>query len=97
VIGGVSLRGGVGTVIGALGGAFLLAVIDNGMQTLNLSSFLQDVVKGGILLIAVAADAYTRRPTRSTSVLRWRRRRADVPLSSTGDDAATVRTLNRVS
>lgn len=71
VIGGVSLRGGVGTVPGALGGAFLLAVIDNGMQTINVSSFLQDVVKGGILLVAVAADAYTRRPGKSKTKLRW--------------------------
>ncbi|MEC3919210.1 sugar ABC transporter permease [Nocardia sp. CDC160] len=62
VIGGVSLRGGIGTVQAAIGGAFLLTIIDNGMQTINLSSFLQDVVKGGILLLAVTADASTRRP-----------------------------------
>jgi D-xylose transport system permease protein len=62
VIGGVSLRGGIGTVQAAIAGAFLLAIIDNGMQTINVSSFLQDVVKGVILLAAVAADSYSRQP-----------------------------------
>lgn len=94
VIGGVSLRGGVGTVMGALGGAFLLTVIDNGMQTINVSSFLQDVVKGGILLIAVAADAYTRRPSKSRSILRWRRPSEPGMVPPAADDRpAAVATL----
>jgi D-xylose transport system permease protein len=57
VIGGTSLRGGVGTVPGAIAGAVLLTTIDNGMSILNVSSFLQMVVKGLVLLFALAFDA----------------------------------------
>ena len=58
VIGGTSLRGGVGTVAGAMTGAMLLAMIDNGMSMLNVSSFIQLIVKGMVLLLALAFDAY---------------------------------------
>ena len=58
VIGGTSLRGGVGTVPGAIIGAVLLAAIDNGMSMLNVSSFIQLMVKGMVLLLALAFDAY---------------------------------------
>lgn len=61
VIGGVSLRGGVGTVLGAVMGAFLLTLINNGMSILNFSSFAQLVVKGLILLLALGLDAYVQR------------------------------------
>jgi D-xylose transport system permease protein len=61
VIGGTSLRGGVGTVPGAIAGAILLATIDNGMSILNVSSFLQMVVKGLVLLLALSIDAYVTR------------------------------------
>ncbi len=58
VIGGTSLRGGVGTIPGAIAGAVLLATIDNGMSILNVSSFIQLIVKGMVLLFALAFDAY---------------------------------------
>lgn len=58
VIGGTSLRGGVGTVAGAMVGAMLLATIDNGMSILNVSSFIQLIVKGLVLVLALAFDAY---------------------------------------
>jgi D-xylose transport system permease protein len=58
VIGGTSLRGGVGTTTGAMIGAVLLTTIDNGMSILDVSSFLQLVVKGMVLLLALAFDAY---------------------------------------
>jgi D-xylose transport system permease protein len=58
VIGGISLRGGVGTVTGAMVGAVLLATIDNGMSILNVSAFLQMVVKGFVLLSALSMDSY---------------------------------------
>lgn len=58
VIGGVSLRGGVGTVAGAVMGALLLTMINNGMSILNISSFSQLIIKGAILLLALGVDAY---------------------------------------
>ena len=58
VIGGVSLRGGMGTVAGAVMGALLLTMINNGMSILNISSFAQLIIKGAILLLALGVDAY---------------------------------------
>ncbi|WP_274534188.1 ABC transporter permease subunit [Rhizobium sp. Root1203] len=58
VIGGISLRGGIGSVIGAVGGAILLASIDNGMSLLNISSFLQMVIKASLLLLALVTDTF---------------------------------------
>ncbi len=60
VIGGVSLSGGIGTVYGALVGALLLVTVDNGMSLMNISSFIQLVVKGLLLGIAVLFDVSTR-------------------------------------
>jgi D-xylose transport system permease protein len=56
VIGGVSLQGGVGSVPGAIAGATLLMIIDNGMSLLDVSSFVQMVVKALLLLLALGAD-----------------------------------------
>jgi D-xylose transport system permease protein len=64
VIGGTSLMGGVGTIPGAMVGALLLASIDNGMNLNNVNSFLQQVVKGLILLLAVALDQWANRRQR---------------------------------
>jgi D-xylose transport system permease protein len=61
VIGGTSLSGGAGIIPGALVGALLLSAIDNCMSLMNVSSFLQMVVKGLILLAAVWFDFYVRK------------------------------------
>ncbi len=61
VIGGTSLLGGQGTVWGALLGALVMASLDNGMSLLNTESFWQPIIKGGILVAAVAVDMIGRR------------------------------------
>lgn len=61
VIGGTSLMGGAGTVIGALIGALVMTSLDNGMSLMGLESFWQYVVKGSILVIAVWLDISNRR------------------------------------
>lgn len=61
VIGGTSLSGGIGVIPGALLGALLLSAIDNYMSLMNVSSFLQQVVKGFILLAAVWFDMSVRK------------------------------------
>ncbi|MGH7731799.1 MAG: ABC transporter permease subunit, partial [Candidatus Eiseniibacteriota bacterium] len=61
VIGGTSLMGGRGTVWGALLGAMVMASLDNGMSLLNTEAFWQPILKGGILVAAVAADMAGRR------------------------------------
>ncbi len=61
VIGGTSLLGGQGTVWGALLGALVMASLDNGMSLLNTEAFWQPILKGAILVAAVAADMAGRR------------------------------------
>jgi D-xylose transport system permease protein len=61
VIGGTSLLGGQGTVWGALLGALVMASLDNGMSLLNTESFWQPIIKGAILVAAVAVDMAGRR------------------------------------
>lgn len=56
IIGGTSLLGGRGALIGTAIGAVLLGTIDNGLNLLNVSPFLQDVVKGLVILLAVFLD-----------------------------------------
>lgn len=63
VIGGASLMGGRGTVFGACLGALIMASLDNGMSLLNVRDFMQDIIKGSILVIAVGLDMFGRRGT----------------------------------
>ncbi len=64
VVGGTSLLGGRGTIIGSILGAILLVVIDNGLNLINASVYIYDVVKGVILLIAVVIDVLLLRHVR---------------------------------
>lgn len=56
VLGGTSLSGGKGWIVGTLIGAMIIGILDNGLNLLNVSSFYQQVVKGGVILIAVLLD-----------------------------------------
>src|SRR5690625_695905 len=56
VIGGTSLAGGRGRIAGTLIGVLVSGVIDNGLKLLNVSSFYQKIVKGGVILVAVLLD-----------------------------------------
>lgn len=56
VIGGTSLSGGKGTVWGTVMGAIIIGVLNNGLVLLNVSPFWQQVVKGGVILLAVIID-----------------------------------------
>ncbi|MCY7417593.1 MAG: ABC transporter permease [Chloroflexi bacterium] len=57
VIGGVSLQGGRGTMLGALGGVLLLSTIDRGLNLMRVSVFWIQVIQGLIILIAMFIDA----------------------------------------
>jgi len=61
VIGGASLMGGRGTIFGACLGALIMASLDNGMSLLNVKDFLQDIIKGSILVAAVGLDMVGRK------------------------------------
>ncbi|MGX1307333.1 putative multiple sugar transport system permease protein [Amorphus suaedae] len=59
-IGGASMSGGVGTVVGAVVGAFIMGVMNNGMSMLGIGIDDQQVVKGLVLLLAVIFDVYNK-------------------------------------
>ena len=61
VIGGASLFGGQGTVVGTLIGAFLVALIRNGSVLLDVNTFYQQVIIGVVIWVAVFWDQYRRR------------------------------------
>ncbi len=56
VIGGTSLMGGRGTVFGAILGALIMASLDNGMSLKNVEPYMQNIIKGAILVAAVGLD-----------------------------------------
>ncbi len=53
VMGGTAIAGGRGAIIGTLIGAMLLGILNNGLNLIGVSSYLQNVVKGGIILLAI--------------------------------------------
>ena len=61
VIGGTSLLGGEGTVVGTLIGALIMAVLRNGLNILGVSSFVQQVVIGSVIIAAVLIDMWLKR------------------------------------
>ena len=61
VIGGTSLLGGEGTVVGTLIGALIMAVLRNGLNLLGVSSFIQQVVIGSVIIAAVLIDMWLKR------------------------------------
>lgn len=61
VLGGTSMRGGIGTIGGTVVGALVIGVLNNGLNLMGVSSFWQDVVKGIVILAAVYADVIRRR------------------------------------
>ncbi|MHA6523280.1 multiple monosaccharide ABC transporter permease [Tessaracoccus sp. G1721] len=60
-IGGAAVTGGVGTVIGAMIGGLVMAVMSNGMQLMGVQTSIQQIVKGLVLLLAVAFDIWNKR------------------------------------
>jgi ribose transport system permease protein len=64
IIGGVSFMGGEGNVVGLAAGILLLGVIGNGMQLAGWGTFSQYIVKGVILLLAIAYDQYRKNSRR---------------------------------
>ncbi len=62
-IGGASASGGIGTIIGAIIGALVMGVLNNGMSIMGVGIDWQQAIKGMVLLAAVAFDVYTKSKT----------------------------------
>ncbi|MEW4411332.1 multiple monosaccharide ABC transporter permease [Clostridium sp. AN503] len=60
-IGGAATTGGVGTIIGAVVGAFIMGILNNGMSLYGWSTDIQKIVKGAVLLGAVTVDLLSKR------------------------------------
>lgn len=61
VIGGVSINGGKGSISGAFIGAIIIGILTNGLTIMNIGEYYQMVVKGVVLILAVAFDALSNR------------------------------------
>lgn len=59
-IGGAAVSGGTGTVVGSMVGGLVMAVLNNGLQLMGVGSDLTQIIKGMVLLIAVAFDVYSK-------------------------------------
>jgi ribose transport system permease protein len=61
VVGGTSLMGGRGSIVTTFLGALLIGLLNNAMNLLQIESYTQDVVLGGVILIAVVIDELRKR------------------------------------
>jgi len=61
VIGGISIFGGKGSIIGVLIGVFILSIVSNGMNLMELNTYLQMLIKGVIIIAAVASNIWRSR------------------------------------
>ena len=70
LLGGVSFKGGEGSVFGLMVGMLIIGVLNNAMQLATFPDFSQQVVKGSVLLIAVAFDVYQKNRKAKETVAR---------------------------
>lgn len=74
VIGGTSLAGGVGSVIGTAIGALIMGVLQNGLTLLNVASYSQRLIIGIVIILAVFLDQVRRGRVSFTFIARWFKR-----------------------
>ncbi|OYU95883.1 MAG: sugar ABC transporter [Burkholderiales bacterium PBB5] len=67
IIGGTSLSGGRGSIVGTLLGACIIGVLANGLILIGMSDFLRQMVTGFVIILAVVLDVYRARLTRSAA------------------------------
>jgi rhamnose transport system permease protein len=64
VIGGVSIMGGTGTILGVVLGALFLGIVNNALTVINLSPFYQMGIQGFVILVAIVANTLVDRRNR---------------------------------
>jgi inositol transport system permease protein len=60
IIGGTSFSGGVGTAIGTLAGSYIMGFLNNGMNLIGIQPYVQQMVKGAIIVLAVIWDVWSK-------------------------------------
>ncbi len=70
IIGGTSFSGGVGTVMGTLAGALIVGILSNIMNLIGIGSYVQQVVMGLIIVVAVSYDVFSKRGKAKTTILK---------------------------
>lgn len=60
IVGGTSFTGGIGTVSGTVAGAFIIGFLENIMNLTGVNSYIQEIIKGGIIVLAVAFDVVSK-------------------------------------
>ncbi|WP_136052282.1 ABC transporter permease [Microbacterium sp. K36] len=70
IIGGTSFSGGVGTVMGTLAGALIVGILGNIMNLIGIGSYIQQIVMGAIIVVAVAYDVFSKRGKAKTTILK---------------------------
>jgi inositol transport system permease protein len=68
IVGGTSFTGGIGTVSGTIAGAFIIGFLENVMNLLGVNSYIQQVIEGAIIVLAVAFDVVSK-SKKSTKVI----------------------------
>jgi inositol transport system permease protein len=70
IIGGTSFSGGVGTTVGTLAGALIVGLLGNIMNLIGVGSYIQQIVMGLIIVVAVAYDVFSKRGKTKTVILK---------------------------
>ncbi len=92
IIGGTSFSGGVGTVFGTLAGALIVGLLGNIMNLVGVGSYIQQIVMGLIIVVAVAYDVFSKRGKSKTKILQSDTKAGPSPESptSTGSGGSAV-------
>ncbi len=72
VLGGASITGGRGSVLGTILGVFLLVIVNNSLILLGIPSYWQKVVVGLIIIISTGSTAYQHEEKRGTRIMKFR-------------------------
>jgi len=89
VLGGTSLAGGRGTIIGTLIGAFVIGILNNGLTLMGISSFLELIITGSVIVLALIIDQLQQRAERRLALQQQAAQVgaiSDSPTSTSRDD-----------
>lgn len=86
IIGGTSFSGGVGTVMGTLAGALIVGILGNIMNLIGIGSYIQQIVMGAIIVVAVAYDVFSKRGKAKTTILKSDAKGDPFPVRASSSD-----------